>query len=231
MSCLKPISTLFVALLLAGAAVKPDVCQAKSINGELVVVPVNKLPSEARQPGQAMDLRLVGPDTLFLYVEQDNGRNVAVFDVTDPHRIRFKRLVLINSSAPFDFVQPAGQSTELIRYRDGSGTALLDLRKPREPRLKAIHAPASESYILPVEDNPSANNLTAPHATHDYHVIVPSSSQPVLTVKGVVQQLTDEANGAMYLLGNDGLTVIRDLRTERNLAATAPVWRNTIDDN
>jgi uncharacterized membrane protein len=50
-------------------------------------------------------------------------------------------------------------------------------------------------------------------------------------VKAVVQQQTDEGNGTIYLLGADGLTVIRNVRTERRLAAMSPAWTNTIDNN
>jgi hypothetical protein len=47
----------------------------------------------------------------------------------------------------------------------------------------------------------------------------------------LIQQLKDEAHGTTYLLGSDGLTVIRDLKREGDFEGTDPVWRNTIDDN
>ena len=50
-------------------------------------------------------------------------------------------------------------------------------------------------------------------------------------VREVIQRLKDEAHGTTYLLGSDGLTVIRDLKREEDFEGTDPVWRNTIDDN
>jgi hypothetical protein len=203
-------------------------CEAKTIAEGLVIVPENKLPQQARQLGLAMDLHLVNPATLYLYIEQDNGRQVAIFDVSDPGRIKFKKLSEINAPAAFDFVQPAGQSLEMIRYRDGRGTAIIDLSKPKEPALKAIGAATNSCYIVPVVEN-KANTQSTP-VPQDYEVIEPLASHAIAIVKGVVQQQTDEGNGTTYLLGTEGLTVIRNISAERKLAATALHWTNTIDD-
>jgi hypothetical protein len=135
----------------------------------------------------------------------------------------------LETPAPFDFVQPAGQSLEMIRYRDGRGIAILDLSKPKNPVLKAVGATAAEYYIVPVENNQdSTRKLAAPQ---DYQIIKPSAPEAVALVKAVVQQQTDEGNGTTYLLGADGLTVIRNVRAEKKLAAMSPAWTNTIDDN
>jgi hypothetical protein len=91
-------------------------CLASAIAGELVIVSAKRLPEQARVPAQAMLLSFVKPTTLYLYLEENNGQKLAIFDVSDPHKIKFKRLVQTNAGAPFDFVQPAGQSLELIRY-------------------------------------------------------------------------------------------------------------------
>jgi hypothetical protein len=93
-----------------------------------------------------------------------------------------------------------------------------------------------EAYILPIRERGSGISgiVTRPYvsrASKDHQVILPSRPQQVLTVREVIQQLRDEANGTTYLLGSDGLTVIRDLKREGALEERAPVWRNTIDDN
>jgi hypothetical protein len=203
-------------------------CEAKTIAEGLVIVPESKLPQQAQQQGLAMDLHLVNPATLYLYIEQDNGRQIAIFDVSDPGRIKFKKLSEINAPAAFDFVQPAGQSLEMIRYRDGRGTAIIDLSKPKEPVLKAVGAATNSCYIVPVAENKA--NTQSPPVPQDYEVIEPLASHAIAIVKGVVQQQTDESNGTTYLLGTQGLTVIRNIGAERKLAATAPHWTNTIDD-
>ena len=110
-----------------------------------------------------MDLHLVNPTTLYLYVEQENGLQIAIFDVSDPQKIKFKGLAKLDAPAPFDFVQPAGQSLELIRYRDGRGIAVLDLGKPRSPVLKAVGAAAAGYYTIEVTDYTNAVFMTFQH--------------------------------------------------------------------
>jgi hypothetical protein len=233
MLLLKMFSRLFIALFVISATVIPATAEGK---GDLVIVPSNKLPEKAHRAGQAMKLHLVSPDTLYLYVEQDNGRSIAVFDVSHPRKIVLKAFVTVDAPASFDFVETVGRHTELIRYTDGSGNALLDLSKPKLPRIKSLAATASEAYILPIKEAGSGISgvVTKPYissASAAYQVILPSRPQQILTVREVIQQLRDEANGTTYLLGSDGLTVIRDLKREQDLEGTAPIWRNTIDDN
>jgi hypothetical protein len=229
MSSLKNyISSLSILLALTIAA-RPTVGEAQSIAGKLIVVPANKLPQEAHHQGLAMDLHLVDPSTLYLYVEQEDGKQIAIFDVSDPQKIKFKKLVALEVPAAFDFVQPAGQALEMIRYRDGRGIAILDFSKPKNPVLKAVGATGTEFYIVPVESNQASIRKSVD--PQDYQIIRPTASKAVAVVKAVVQQQTDEGNGTIYLLGEDGLTVIRNVRTERRLAAMSPAWTNTIDDN
>jgi hypothetical protein len=223
---------LLIALFVISATVIPATAEGK---GDLVVVPSSKLPEKAHRAGQAMKLHLVSPDTLYLYVEQDNGRSIAVFDVSHPGKIALKAFVTVDAPASFDFVETVGRHTELIRYADGSGNALLDLSKPRAPRIKTMAATNNEAYILPMREGGLGISgvVTRPYgpgASADYQVILPSRPQQVLTIRAVIQQLRDEANGTTYLVGSDGLTVIRDLKREEELEGTAPVWRNTIDD-
>jgi hypothetical protein len=226
MLLLKMLSRLFIALFVISAAVIPATAQGK---GDLVVVPSNKLPEKAHRAGQAMKLHLVSPDTQFLYVEQDNGRSIAVFDVSHPRKITLKAFVTVDAPASFDFVETVGPRTELIRYADGSGNALLDLSKPKAPRIKTMAATNNEAYILPIREG--GGIVTRPYvssAPQDYQVILPSRPQQALMVREVIQQLRDEANGTTYLLGSNGLTVIRDWKREEDLEERAHVW--TIDN-
>jgi hypothetical protein len=185
------IASLIILLSLIFTA-KPNIGEAQPIAGNLVVVPEKKLPPEARREGQAMDLHLVNPSTLYLYVEREEGRQIAIFDVSDPQKIKFKRIVQLEAPAPFDFVQPAGQSLEMIRYRDGRGMAILDLSKPKNPVLKAVGDPASQCYIVPVEID--QNSPKKPAVPQDYQIIEPSAEQSIATIRDVVQQQTDEGN-------------------------------------
>jgi len=44
-----------------------------------------------------------------------------------------------------------------------------------------------------------------------------------------VQQQTNEATGTTYLLGEDGLTVIRNVKSERKLEAMSPALTDKYD--
>ena len=228
---LKSLFRVLVALsvVMMSASVLSFSGYAQTLSHELVVVPSRKMPAETRQPGIAMTLHLVGPQTLYLYVEEQNGRKLAVYDVSDPGKIKLKKIVQIDVSGPYDFVQSVSPSMELIRYRSGGQATMIDLSKPKEPRLSAIGSAVSESYIVPSE--PVSNSPLISKTPVDYEVFVPSSPQPPLTIKGVLQQEMDAGNGTTYLLGADGLTEIRNIKQERRLSASAPRWTNTIDDN
>jgi hypothetical protein len=220
---------LAVVLITMSFTALVDLGRAQALGRELIVVSPKKMPTETRQPGIAMTLHLVGPQTLYLYVEEQNGRQVAVYDVSDPGRIKLKKIVQMGAQGAYDFIQSAGPSLELIRYRNDGRVAMLDLSEPKEPILKPIGSVAGRSYIVPRE---LANGSNVPSETAvDYEVFAPSSTKPLLTIKGILQQETDSGNGTTYLLGVDGLTEIRDINTERRLAASAPPWTNTIDDN
>jgi hypothetical protein len=209
-------------------------CETRPGHDGLIVVPANKLPPQARQPGQSMTLYLIEPGLLYLYVEQDNGNQLAVFDVSNPHKIKFKKMVALNAPAPFDFVQSIGSRTDMIRYRDGRGTALIDLSKPKSPRLVAVNDPAAEAYVLPMhtraDTTPGRAVEFQEQPLQDYQILTPASSQPVAVIKGVQQEQIDDATGTIYLLGGDGLTVVRNPGCERKLAEMTPPWTNTIDD-
>jgi hypothetical protein len=61
--------------------------------------------------------------------------------------------------------------------------------------------------------------------------VIPNGQHPSITIKAVIQQANDTGNETTYLLGADGLTVIRNIQGERRLAALTQPWTNTIDDN
>jgi hypothetical protein len=218
MSHRKTVLSWMVICLAMLAAAQPGTSQAETLHGGLVVVPENKLPAAAMLPGQAMHLHWISPDTPYLYVEQNQGRSIAVFDVSDPGKVKLERVVQINARAPFDFLHRADEASLVIRYRDGSGMGLLDLSHPKEPRVTATHLPEHEAYVVPVVHD--MGNET-PHA-QDFEILAPSAAAPAMTVKDVVQEEVNQEDGTIYLLGAQGLTVIRNIQSERRLAAMAP---------
>jgi hypothetical protein len=152
-----------------------------------------------------------------------------VYNVTDPGKIKLKEIAQLDAAGTYDFVQSAGPSLELIRYRENGHLAMLDLSKPKNPILSELGSVARGTYIVPRE---VANIPSVPSNTKsDYVVFAASNPQPLWTVKDVMQEVRDSANGSAYLLGADGLTVIRDILAERRLAALVSSWTNTIDDD
>ena len=218
--------------LILGAAflTLPAFSASNHIDGNLVLLPTDKLPPQARTQSEAMTLHSVDPDTLYLYIEQDHGHALAVFDVTDPGKVKFKKLATLDATTPFDFVESVTPNAILIRYRDGSGEAILDLQKPKAPHLRALTGTPNESYILPVESSASTNKPET-ETPRDYQIVTANDAHPVLTIKSVIQKQTNIDNNATYLLTPDGLTVVRNIRSERKLAASFAPWTNTIDDN
>jgi len=124
----------------AVAAVASTILAAGAIHANpserTVLVPPADLPEMARQGGEAMLLLDAKDGRTLLYVEQDQGASLAIFDVTDPLHIKGEGAVQLNAPAPFDFVTNAGNQAELVRYRDGGGVAVLDLHNVKGPVLK-----------------------------------------------------------------------------------------------
>lgn len=207
---------------------------SQRIDGNLAIVPDSKLPPEARVQGDAMMLHLVDLETLYLYIEQADGHKVAVFDVRNPRKIKFKKLVPLDVPGPFDFVSLAAPNSMLIRFRDGSGDAILDLRKPTDPQVRALSESPIETYIIPVIRDPwitqkGDNQMEQPPT--DYQVVTSKDLRPIATVRSVIQKVNDPGSETTYLLGAAGLTVIRNTLRERQLAEqAAPPWTNTFDD-
>jgi hypothetical protein len=69
----------------------------------------------------------------FLYVEQQQGAMLSVYDVTNPGRIKLEASVPTGAHKSFDFVSAIGDS-ELIAFRDGSGSGVIDLHQATRGR-------------------------------------------------------------------------------------------------
>ncbi len=96
----------------------------------------SELPEAVRQAHEGMCLHATSDGRMFLYIEQDNGSRLSILDVTEPGSIRAVAVVPNVAPATFDFVQEVGDSEELIRYRDNSSLALLNLRKYKHPAVR-----------------------------------------------------------------------------------------------
>ena len=205
--------------LLAGMRVANAAIESHS--KDVVVDLPTDLPELAQTRGQAMDLHNTNDGRTFLYIEQRDGQRLAILDVTDPGNIKQPASVRINSPAAFDFVRPLGDDVELIRFRNGAGVAVLNLHKPQAPKLRTLSGlreaghtePIGETSFLMVNEPYDFVNRIA----RDYQVVdtsIPSKPTLLTTVSQVTQKLKEDDTGTAFLLGKDGLTVIRRPRVE-----------------
>jgi hypothetical protein len=216
-------STLAFGLIVA-ATVLTSTAEAKihSSSKELVVMEARDLPEQAQLPGNSLFLHSNNAGSTYLYVEQQQGARLSVFDVTDPARIKLVVSMPLAAEGAFDFIRPLGNNAELVYFRDGQKQAVLDLRKARRPVFRVISTAANfgsaesmgQSALLATTQ--PYNYVSA--VGRNYQVIDISASVPaqLATVDDVRHQVTNDETGTTFLLGPNGLTVVRRLRVEND---------------
>jgi hypothetical protein len=197
--------------------------QIQSKNKELVVETPTRLPEQAQSTGNSLFLHSDDVGSTFLYVEQADGKRLVVFDVTDPDHIKAVSTQTLEDHGAFDFVRPLDGRAELVRFRQSGAVGVLDLRKSKMPTLRMVDAlinpgqsqALGESGYLGI-DEPYSYIRAVPR---DYQVVdisVPSEPALLTTVKAVKHQVTNNDTGTTFLLGSEGLTVIRRMSVEED---------------
>lgn len=214
------LATMFTGVSAAHAAQK---LQSKTI----VVEGPSQLPELAQIGGEAMYLHKTGDDQAILYIETNKGRTLAILNVTDPARVQDVAQVVINAPAPYDFVQNVGDSAALIHYRNDSGFAVVNFKKYQHPTLVRTSQLALAGNIeelgakgLLFTSAASADTSFDP-APQTYGVVDTSNpSNPVASasIDGVVQRLSRPETGTLFLLSNQGVTIVRRPRVEEEYA-------------
>ena len=206
-----------LTLTAAAALTMTGYAAARNRSSKIVLVKPTELPALARVTGQAMVLHDDGRRTL-LYVEQNDGARLAIFDVTDPANIKQKAAPQLDAHGSFDFVASLGDYAELIRFRDGQGEAVLDLHNVKLPTVTIVSGMkfhrstvglAGDEFItitsMPSDPNP-----------FDYQITANSrKSNQVYEVKQVRQKITNHETGTTFLLAADGLYLIRRPAVEK----------------
>jgi hypothetical protein len=220
---MKPvINTLLMAAALATTALSAGAATIPH-SKTIVVESPSQLPVLAEKAGEAMYLYDTGDGRTLLYLEGQGGHELSALDVTDPARIKAVTKIGLAAKTVFDFVQDVGGRGELIRYRDGSGVALLSFKKCKHPVLaegptldRAGSSEAlGETGLLLTSDDVVRKPTSDPR---NYTVLDTSNpSQPALlaSIPVVKQCLTKADTGTLFLLNNDGVTVVRRLRVEQ----------------
>jgi hypothetical protein len=200
----------------------PAEAEIQSRSKELVVMETRDLPEQAQTPGNSLFLHSDNSGSTYLYVEQQQGARLSVFDVTDPARIKLIVSTPLAAGGAFDFVRPLGNNAELVYFRGGQKEAVLDLHKAKKPVFRVI---STMTDLGPAETLGESGLLVTSH-THnyvpavarDYQVIDISASNPtqLATIKDVKHHATNDYTGTTFLLGPNGLTVVRRLSVEND---------------
>jgi hypothetical protein len=185
-------------------------------SNKIILVRPTELPELARVPGQAMLLHYTGDGKIHLFVEQEHGARLAIFDVTDPAKIKEEAAARLDAPGSFDFVSSLGDDAELIRFRHGQGEAVLDLHKVKQPILKMVPGLKFQgsSERLGNDGFMISNQAGAQSDANaqDYQVVETANSREpnrVYDVKQVREQITNDETGTTFLLAADGLNIIR----------------------
>jgi hypothetical protein len=206
-----------IAIAAVSAASAPTAF-ARPANAIVLELPAD-LPSLARQGGDAMLLRDTADGRTLLFVEQNQGVQLAVFDVTVPARIKGEGSVQLDVPGSFDFVSSLGQKAELLRFRDGQGEAVLDFHNALRPSLVKSEAAkrddsikwlGSDGYLA----STAIESLPAPGEPplRDYQVIEAAKSKApaqVFDVKRVRGEITNPDTGTTFLSTDNGLYLVR----------------------
>jgi hypothetical protein len=218
------IKSTFVFGLVAAAAALTSTAGAEihSKSQELVVMEARDLPEQAQTPGNSFFLHSDNTGSTYLYVEQQRGARLSVFDVTNPAQIKLVESTPLATEGAFDFVRPLGDQAEIVYFRDSQKEAVLDLRKAQRPELRAISTVTDLGHAGTLGENgllgTSQVHAYVPAIARDYQVIDIAASAPtqLATVKDVKHRVTNDETGTTFLLGSDGLTVVRRLSVENN---------------
>ena len=228
--CSLLLAALFAGGLHANAALNKgsEPCRSQF----LVVETPSQLPELAQRSGDALYLHDTSDGRIILYVEGIGGKDLAIFDVTNPAAIHSVARVAILSAGSFDFVQDVNDSTVLIRYRgDGGGFAFLNLRKFAKPQITSLPTSTLDASAYSTEmvgrselllASASGSMLGSTPEPRDYAVLdTTNPANPLLlaTVHGVKQKLSNEETGTLFLLASNGLTVVRHPAREAEYAA------------
>jgi hypothetical protein len=213
-----------VLLLAAMASATVAFAQVESRQKDLVVLQPQDLPQDTRNAGQSMDLYSLGNGETYLYIEQHQLGRLVILDVTDPARIKQVGIANLQTPAPFYFSSSLGDFTDLVCFRDRPGFAVMDFKNPREPQLTTSSALAQEDQAKVINGllMTSAGQPACGESPQDYNIF--DTSQPQVpqilgTVRNVQKTLVRTETGTTFLLGEDGLTVVRRPNQEETYSA------------
>jgi len=215
------------ALVSAALALAVVVNQADAyVKTNLAVQPLS-----ATADAQDLMLHADANGSTFLYLEQQQGAMLSVYDVTNPASIRLEASVPTGAHKSFDFLSARGDN-ELIAFRDGSGSGVIDLHEAKAPKLTMIAGTlpsateqlGNEGYLASTFE--TAGSIATPAARPRSVQVVETSDTPrvVSTVARVTKQVARPETGTTFLLGESGVTVVRQVAMERAYEQQLALW-------
>lgn len=218
-----------VVILLAISALviaMPSHAELRSKSGDIIILQPADLPEQAQTIGNSMLLHEDGSGSTFLYIEQQQGARLVVFDVSEPAKVKFVSSVPLSVPGTFDFVRSLGDSAELLRFRENKGVAVLDLHKAKIPILRTVKSlndtgrteSIGETGLLLINE-PFDYVRAVPRNYQVVDLSSPTNPTLLATISDVKHTVTRDETGTTYLLGRDGLSVIRRPRIEDDYAS------------
>src|ERR1700733_8739839 len=208
-----------IAIVATGTLAAP--AAYSRISNNLIVVPPADLPALAPQSGEAMLHHDTIDGRALLYIEQNHGAQLAIFDVTDPAHVKGEGSAQIDAPGPFDFVSTLGDRAEIVRFRQGQGSAVLDLHKVRVPTLTKLEGLTLQGATTALGDDGfivSSGADSNARSARDFQVVDTASLgdlNHVFDVREVREELTKQDSGTTFLLTQGGLYVFRRPAVER----------------
>jgi hypothetical protein len=183
---------------------------------KIIVVGPADLPELARVTGQAMMLHGTMDGRTLLYIEQNHGARLAVLDVTEPAHVKAVGSARVNAPGSFDFISSLGADAVLVRFRNGDGEAILNLRKVKAPTLSMIQGLDSQGATEFLGDAvlvvAKRTTVQSDPSDTDYQVVDisnPLHPSPLPDINQVLEKITNYQTGTTFLLTSDGLYLIR----------------------
>lgn len=208
--------------ILAAAAAAAHAVVRPPHSKTIVVESPENLPVLAQVDAEAMYLHDTSDGGAFLYIESKNGQQLAALDVTNPARIQRVAQTTIHANSAYDFVRSVGDEAALIRYRDGSGVALISFKHDKQPVLvksatlentDTSEALGQTGLLVATSEVP-----TRPFEDPQNYKVIDTSNpiQPgqMAAIPAVSERLDKADTGTLFLLNKDGVTVVRRLRVE-----------------
>jgi hypothetical protein len=121
----------------------------------------------------------------------------------------------INAPGPFDFVSSLGDREEVVQFRQGQGSGVLDLHKASVPTLMKIQGLTLQGATMALGDDGFIVTSRADsdaQSAQDAQVVVTASRgdlNHVFDISDVRQELTKQDTGTTFLLTQSGLYIVR----------------------